>query len=71
MVGLAAWTALGLVAGGMALIGEGLKVVDKRAGSGLQWILLALGFPTLFLWGVVKCLWRKSEKKKREIQVDV
>lgn len=50
MVGSAAWGALALVAGGTALVGEGLKVIDEKAGAFLQWMLLAFGMPTLLLW---------------------
>ncbi|TDL20684.1 hypothetical protein BD410DRAFT_363470 [Rickenella mellea] len=49
-VGGFAWIALVLVGAATALIGEGLKVVDRNAGSTLEWGLLAFGLPLLLLW---------------------
>ncbi|TDL20682.1 hypothetical protein BD410DRAFT_871262 [Rickenella mellea] len=45
-----AWVSLMLVGAATALVGEGLKVVDRKAGATLEWALLGFGLPLLLLW---------------------
>jgi hypothetical protein len=54
IAGSIGWIAILLGAGGMALVAEGLKVVERQAGLTLQWMLLGFCFPVLFFWIVFR-----------------
>ena len=54
IVGTVAWVSLLLAASGVALVAEGLKVVERKAGLMLQWLLFAFCFPVLCFWIVLR-----------------
>ena len=53
-IACAAWISLLLAAGGMALVAEGLKIVQREAGFVLQMLLCAFCVPVLLFWIVFK-----------------
>ena len=56
IVGVAAWMSLGLVVSSLALIGEGMKIVNSRAGEMLQWSLLGIALVGIILWSFLYCI---------------
>ena len=54
IVGTVAWVSLLLAASGVALVAEGLKVVERKAGLMLQWLLFAFCFPVSCFWIVLR-----------------
>ena len=54
IIGSVGWISLLLAACGMALVAEGLKVVQRQAGLTLQLLLLGFGFPVLLFWIVLR-----------------
>lgn len=56
IVGVAAWMSLGLVVSSLALIGEGVKLVNSRAGEMLQWSLLGIALLGIILWSFLYCI---------------
>lgn len=66
VIGAVGWLALGITASGVALLAEGLKVVDKRAGLVLQFLLLGFGIPILLLWIIVRWPWEGSGSRNEE-----
>lgn len=50
IVGPVGWVSLLLSAAGMALVAEGLKVVQRQAGLTLQWFIFGFSFPVLLFW---------------------
>jgi len=54
VVGVVGWLSLAFAASGTALIGEGLKMIDRQAGAMLEWMLLGCGLPVVVIWLVVR-----------------
>ena len=54
IMGSVAWVSLLLAAGGMALVAEGLKIVQRQAGLALQWLLFGFCLPVLLFWATFR-----------------